>query len=455
VEQCKSGNVKRGCRIIQAVILYNLLQSCINNNVDAKSSTSIFSLKSGKGTTIKILGCQLSTAEMKTRFDFIFDRSVQFITNVSNQYHQTQVEIRLIESVVQLVMSGHSKGGSILIWALCPARPLAIKVFVIRILDQYTKSNSSSNLSGIGCDVKLLKVLAQSMLLMSRDLMEDGDVSILTEFCNSLGGPQNSSWNLAQALQRIDIMREINVKEHKPAIERSVFKNEFIVQSCVDTAMSITRSFVEVQNMERRTLMNFMRNDNDNYAINEWNNIVNRLTHEGAPWFNLSNAKNAWQLDETEGPDRVRIRLKPCHLKIEQRFLLNENKDVANNDQHILSYLTSMKRNENLALSDQVLYTFNVKHVTVEKECEGEIIVTEIEFLFIESNDLSSGASEPKEWINCDIANISEIWPRRHQHNDNSLEVFFESKQSLFFVFKNLVDRDMMLKYFSDKVVQS
>lgn len=61
---------------------------------------------------------------------------------------------------------------------------------------------------------------------------------------------------------------------------------EPIVISCIESAMQITRNVVELQNMERRSLMNHMRSDDDKNTIVQWNKILRNMTHEGAPWFN-------------------------------------------------------------------------------------------------------------------------------------------------------------------------
>ena len=43
-----------------------------------------------------------------------------------------------------------------------------------------------------------------------------------------------------------------------------------------------------------------------------------------AVWHNPQSYPQSWQLDPTEGPGRVRKRLRRCHLGVEPRFLLEE-----------------------------------------------------------------------------------------------------------------------------------
>jgi len=93
--------------------------------------------------------------------------------------------------------------------------------------------------------------------------------------------------------------------------------------------MTITRSVVEEQNRERKVLMEQLKHSRalEAQAVARWRDIAKRITHERAPWhFSESYPKN-WELDPTEGPARVRIRLQRCHLNIDKRFLLPEYQD--------------------------------------------------------------------------------------------------------------------------------
>lgn len=81
-------------------------------------------------------------------------------------------------------------------------------------------------------------------------------------------------------------VRELTLSEHKPSMERTIYKMETIVLSCIETAMKITRNVVELQNMERRLLMNHMRSDDDKETIVQWNRILRTMTHEEGPWYN-------------------------------------------------------------------------------------------------------------------------------------------------------------------------
>lgn len=126
-------------------------------------------------------------------------------------------------------------------------------------------------------------------MITDREKLSEKELSMLTKFCNSLGGAQNSSWNLSQALEKMDLARETSLKEQNPAIIRSVFKFEICAQQIIEAGMKITRDVAELQNCERRILMNQMRTENEALMIEKWNFIIQNLTQEGCPWHYSKN----------------------------------------------------------------------------------------------------------------------------------------------------------------------
>lgn len=91
--------------------------------------------------------------------------------------------------------------------------------------------------------------------------------------------------------------------------------------------MTITRSVVEEQNRERKVLMEKLKHSRamEAQAVARWRDLARRLTHERAPWYFPECYPRSWELDPTEGPARVRIRLQRCHLKFDKRFLMPEH----------------------------------------------------------------------------------------------------------------------------------
>lgn len=91
--------------------------------------------------------------------------------------------------------------------------------------------------------------------------------------------------------------------------------------------MTITCVVVEEQNRERKTLMETLKHSRgvEAQAVARWKDLARRLTHERAPWHFPQSYPTSWELDPTEGPARVRIRMQRCHLNIDKRFFMPEH----------------------------------------------------------------------------------------------------------------------------------
>lgn len=113
-----------------------------------------------------------------------------------------------------------------------------------------------------------------------------------------------------------------------------------------------------------------------------------------------------------------------------------------------LSYIReTLSQRPDCTLSDPVLYTFPCKHLPIDVEIEGELIITEANVIFIANQNA-------ERTINIDVNNIADIWLRRYQHKDTAMEFFLETNQSIFFIFQTTNDREKLQVYFSDKVIQ-
>lgn len=201
---------------------------------------------------------------------------------MESSYIQTDEEIKLVEAVVILSVTGCSYGNSIIAWGLCPSRPLPLKVFIIRKLWQHSRGNI---LPTLVCDGKIVKTMTHAFMSADKDILSPDDSEILQNVCNAMGIAATSASNLSNILEKMEFTRCASIKDQKPSIERTVFKYEPLVTQCVDSAMKITRDVVEIQNMERRILMNDMRTYDESGLSREWNTIIERMTHEGAPWW--------------------------------------------------------------------------------------------------------------------------------------------------------------------------
>lgn len=180
-----------------------------------------------------------------------------------------------------LSVTGYQRGSNVIPWGLCPSRPITLKCYIIRALYKHMKKG---HLPFLTCDGKIVKSLTHSFLETDGSIISPLDMQALMAVCNSMGISLSSSCNISQTLEKLHMLRENSIKDQCPAIQRTVFKFESIAQSCIDLAMKITRDVVELQNMERRVLMNGMRSYDESGMTTEWKMIIDRMTHEGAPW---------------------------------------------------------------------------------------------------------------------------------------------------------------------------
>lgn len=142
--------------------------------------------------------------------------------------------------------------------------------------------------------------------------------------------------------------------------------------------------------------------------------------------------------------------MKRCNLDIPAKFLLDESDSRRNGVfKQPLAYLKeTLNQKPSCTFYDHVLYTFLCKHLQVDYEYEGELIITETHIIFIPSDESS------KPTININVNAISEVWLRRYQHLDNAIEFFLETNTSIFLIFQSTNDREMLRVYFADKILQ-
>lgn len=113
-----------------------------------------------------------------------------------------------------------------------------------------------------------------------------------------------------------------------------------------------------------------------------------------------------------------------------------------------LDYLiASYDQQLNISLNSQILYNFAAKFLPVDGEIEGEIIITDLKLYFLATYRCRYFN------VNSDIANITEIWLKRYQHQETAFEILLDTNKSLFFSLQNADDWKIMREVFCDKIV--
>lgn len=282
IERNRSGTVYRNLRSTQATILTNLLRAFYSqeNNI-ALWNFKMYELGLSEST--------LSASEKRTRLELLLDRCIQLIRTADLSHAQTPNELKLIQIIVVLSLSGFSRGGTIIPWSFLPINPMPFKLSIIKILWNHMKCSDALL---VGCDTKLMKAMIHSFCQSDRDIILKTDVEVLENVCKSLGIQiHTNNPYIPQAVLKMKLARENSLREQKPGIERAVFKSDTFAMNCVESAMKITRYVVEMQNAERRNAMAYIRIHDESCLKNEWNSIIDRMTHEGAPWYSIRTMK--------------------------------------------------------------------------------------------------------------------------------------------------------------------
>ncbi|SPP84870.1 uncharacterized protein LOC117587012 [Drosophila guanche] len=401
--------------------------------------------------------CPLSHAELRTRVELLIDRCSQFFTvgmgqsqtAGSTSYVASSQELALFQLLVSYGISSNQRCNNFIAWGLQPSRPRDLRAYIV---DALWRSQQDEFQRAIICDGKMIKALLWLSLL--EDMVEP--IENLQRLCDALGIKENdSSWNLVHELERLDQSRSNMAAKQKTLLEKTVYRFEPLVQHCVESSMVTTRRMVELQNAERKLLMCHMKDYDDTYTYTKWLEIIRRMTHEGAPWHCAERAECSWELDDTEGPSRVHTRLRRCHLDIDRRFFMSEyragqqaHREDTENYVRPLDYLiASYDQQLNISLNSQILYNFAAKFLPVDGEIEGEIIITDLKLYFLATYRCRYFN------VNCDIANITEIWLKRYQHQETAFEILLDTNKSLFFSLQNADDWKIMRDVFCDKIV--
>ena len=65
----------------------------------------------------------------------------------------------------------------------------------------------------------------------------------------------------------------------------------------------------------------------------KWLTIIDNMTHEHCLWYDPESSPQFYTLDQTEGPNRERRRLRKTHLNIDRRFFKECVKHKLDNEQ--------------------------------------------------------------------------------------------------------------------------
>ncbi|XP_069116272.1 lysosomal-trafficking regulator-like isoform X2 [Argopecten irradians] len=257
-------------------------------------------------------------------------------------------------------------------------------------------------------------------------------------------------------------------KKHLQTMERVLKRNDKLYSQLSTLAMDITQTVTRLQTTERNMFVEHIKRSMTEHiqVKKSWQNIVQNLTHERAIWYCADSYPQSWQLDPTEGPSRIRKKLKRCHLNIKPKFL---NKDTAwkleseavdppliylFEDDHQISdsaaLIYQLYRNE------KIQHTWKCKAVSPNNESKGELLIGENSIFFVADEAISDvnytqvllGNKDQLSmtWPYEDVKEIRRCW---YQLRDIGIEIFLTSGKTCILACYKTKERDDLHKVLS------
>lgn len=262
-----------------------------------------------------------------------------------------------------------------------------------------------------------------------------------------------------------DWMNHLDEAQSNQAVAIETFKDRVLnkmrplSRKVIEMAMSVTRSVVEAQNKERKQyIYNLKKDRTDSFILKKsWKSIVTQLTHEMTVWHFPDYFPNSWSLDPTEGPNRIRRKMKRCFLDIADRFFIDPTSHQ--HERHLLSYLFSSSDPSNssamidrLHANERIIYTSKVSVITPDQEFPGEILISNSCIHFV-SEVIETNTSIVGDILTevLPFNEIQEILKRRYQLQNNALEMFLTNGLTYLIAFETVAKREEFLTQLSGR----
>ncbi|XP_068632713.1 lysosomal-trafficking regulator [Battus philenor] len=253
-----------------------------------------------------------------------------------------------------------------------------------------------------------------------------------------------------------------NGNRQRAAVGKAVFAREALAARCTESAMAVTRRVVEAQNAERKTFLEHLRRSHASAAAaaQRWARLLDAHTHERGVWHNPRGWPAAWQLDSTEGPGRVRVRLRRAHLRIPARCLQPHARHKAEAGwqagplRGVLGPLLGGARHGGLTArlqpTESVAFMARVHHVTVDSETNGELLLSDRYIHFVPEcpggEEEGSGGAESCAAQCWALSSVARVCPRRWCLQERAAELFLLSGHAHLLAFAAANERDAFLR---------
>ncbi|KAJ8308471.1 hypothetical protein KUTeg_013345 [Tegillarca granosa] len=260
--------------------------------------------------------------------------------------------------------------------------------------------------------------------------------------------------------------RQVLQKKREPAFTRLLHKNDKLCTQLSALAMEVTQSVTQLQTLERNKFVEHIkRSMTKKIQIKKcWQQIVQNLTHERAVWYCPESYPRSWQLDPTEGPGRVRKRLKRCHLGIDSCFLSEEYRHNLDSEKHdpplIYLFEDDHQMSDSAALiyqlykNEKIQHTYKCTAVAPNSESRGELLVGENSVFFVADEAISDAnytqvllGNKDQLSMTWPYEDLQEIHKRWFQLRDIGIEIFLTSGKTCLLACQSKQDRDSLYQH--------
>lgn len=234
---------------------------------------------------------------------------------------------------------------------------------------------------------------------------------------------------------------------------------------------------IEMQQVIIKPLIEYLRGvaDREKRVRASWRALVKRLTHGRGIWP-LPGALVRWELDATEGCNRVRLRLKPRRSHkhpilgssanpFQERFSRDPRTLFPDYDPRQIEALRAFESHldspdSDLPLtpgnshewivppSEKVQSVFLCSQITPFHRREGELLLGEQGCYFVDTHKFQTEEEERRKYTSvrkhrawCYL-DIRQLHKRRYMLVDNALEIFLVNGKTYLFAFENRKERD-------------
>ena len=271
--------------------------------------------------------------------------------------------------------------------------------------------------------------------------------------------------DLEQLKEQLKHERNIWWQQQEEAQCRILSRYDVLLRQTAELAVRWTRLAVDSQHSVRRKFFDRIRRDHGFrvQSAQGWLQLLDQMSHQRAAWYFSNSYLRGWQLESSEGHQRMHLRLERCALNIDAKYLLPRTQSLLEPEKlpqplESILRLVGGHNNNNSCSSDRqlgdaigcdgsekTLRVINCFSVTTTAETAGELILTDRSMGFTSSNATGTSLTVLYE-------DIREIHPRRFQLQDRALEFFLSNRHTLFIVVASVDERNGLLRLLTDQL---